>query len=301
MIAEPMTLTATPDDTGRRLDIFLHQHMPQFSRARLQEWIKCGSVLVNGDSAKPSQLLRGDETLHVTPKAPTPLRAFAEDLPIQTLYEDAAVIAVDKPAGMVVHMGSGNHSGTLVNALLHKFEQLSDVNGDERPGIVHRLDRETSGVLLVAKTDVAHRALAEQFESRTIEKYYLALVHGVPRQIQGRVTTPIERDPKRRLRMTTKSGNGRESLTTYTIKQRWEKHALLEVRIHTGRTHQIRVHLASVGHAVVGDIMYGAPQSTLGRFFLHSHRITFLSPATGKPVTIESPLPSELEQYLQGL
>jgi len=294
-------LAARPEDVGRRLDLYLHSHLPQFSRARLQDWIKSGNVLINGAAGKSSLLLRGDEAIQVTPAAPAPLRAFAEDLPVTVLYEDSSVLAVDKPAGMVVHMGAGNHSGTLVNALLHKFEQLSGVNGDERPGIVHRLDRETSGVLLVAKTDAAHRHLSEQFASRSVEKYYVALVHGVPRQVQGRVTTPIERDSVRRTRMTTKSGKGREALTTYTVQQRWDKHALLEVRIHTGRTHQIRVHMASIGYPLVGDLTYGAPASTLDRFFLHSHRVTFTSPATGEPVTVVSPLAPELEQYLKAL
>ena len=294
-------MRALEQDAAKRLDLYLHEQLPQYSRSRLQSWIKSGRVMVDGAAAKASHQVKADELVEVSPSELPSLRAFAEDLPVRILYEDAAVIAVDKPAGMVVHSGAGNHSGTLVNALLHRFQTLSGVGGDERPGIVHRLDRHTSGVLLVARTDAAHQNLAAQFSSRQVEKVYLALVHGRLSREQGRVEKPVERDPVRRIKMTASTGSGRNALTEYRTVRRFEKHTLLEVRILTGRTHQIRVHLSSIGHPVVGDPLYGAPASPLGRYFLHSHRIGFVSPATGKPVQVTSPLPPELEAHLEGL
>jgi 23S rRNA pseudouridine1911/1915/1917 synthase len=186
-----------------------------------------------------------------------------------------------------------------VNRLVHHFEKLSQVGGDLRPGIVHRLDKGTSGVILVARDDASHRALAEQFSGRKVEKVYLALVHGNVRTEEGRLTAPIARDPSRRLRMTTRLETGRPALTQYKVLRRFEKFTYLEVRIGTGRTHQIRVHLSSIGHPVAGDRLYGAPPAE--RVFLHAHRIAFVSPATGEKVTVEAPLPSELVEWLAGL
>ncbi len=293
-------LTVTPEGAGQRLDIFLQRNLPRFSRSRLQDWIKGGRVRIDGAEAKASVALKAGQRIIVEPAELAPLKAFAEDLPVPVLYEDETVIAVDKPSGMAVHIGAGTHSGTLVNALLHRFERLSSVSGPVRPGIVHRIDKDTSGVLLVAKSDEAHRALAGQFSGRSVEKTYLALVFGLVRDEQGRVSTPIERDPIRRTRMTTKSGKGREALTEYRVLRRFERHTLLEVRIHTGRTHQIRVHLSSIGHPVAGDSLYGAPKCDLGRQFLHAHRIVFTSPAAGERVTVISPLAPELEAWLSG-
>ena len=205
-----------------------------------------------------------------------------------------------------VHAGAGVHSGTLVNALLHRFGSLSRAAGELRPGIVHRLDRYTSGVLLVAKNDAAHQRLAEQFASRKVEKTYLALVHGNIKQERERIEKPITRDPKQRVRMTARLASGRAAWSEYRVLRRLPGFTFLKVRIGTGRTHQIRVHLASIGHPVVGDCLYGAPakiagQPTLPRYFLHAHRITFAQPSTGQPVTIESPLAPELEAWLKHL
>jgi len=213
---------------------------------------------------------------------------------------------VDKPAGMVVHAGAGHHQGTLVNALLHHFGTLSSVNGDLRPGIVHRLDRDTSGVLAVARHDRAHQSLAAQFHDRTVEKVYLAVAHGhFPRET-GRITSPITRDPVRRVRMTAKLGSGRSALTDYQVLENFGIASYLQVRIGTGRTHQIRVHLASIGHPIVGDRLYGAPANPpglppLNRFFLHAYRLTFRSPRSGEVITIESPLPPDLQEFLHSL
>ncbi|HEX4809412.1 MAG TPA: RluA family pseudouridine synthase [Bryobacteraceae bacterium] len=297
-----MLIEVQAKDAGKRLDAFLHEQLPQFSRSRLQSWIKSGLVRVNGSELRASYLLRGLEAISVTPGELPPLKAEAEDLPLHILYEDDDVVAIDKPAGMVVHAGAGHTKGTLVNALLHHFGTLSSINGELRPGIVHRLDRDTSGVLVAARTDAAHQALAHQFQTRQVEKIYLALVHGRPRPEQGRITSPISRDSVRRTRMSTRSGTGRSALTDYRVIEDLGGFSLLEVRIGTGRTHQIRVHLASIGHPVFGDRLYGAPEAKeLQRFFLHARRLRFLSPKTGEPITIESPLSPELSNFLDSL
>ena len=286
-------------EAGKRLDHFLQEQLTQYSRSRIQSWIKQDRVMVDGAPAKSSMLLRGGESIEVSPTDLPPLKAAAEDLPIEVLYQDAAVIAVNKPAGLTVHAGAGQHDGTLVNRLVHHFQGLSQLGGDERPGIVHRIDKDTSGVLLVARTDAAHRALAAQFSGRTVEKVYLALVNGHVKDDTGRITKPISRDPVRRIRMTARLATGREAITEYRVRQRWEKFTFLEVRIKTGRTHQIRVHMASLGHPVAGDRLYGAPPAD--RLFLHAWKIGFTSPATGKMVTVEAPLPPELSVWLAGI
>ncbi|MBV9613597.1 MAG: RluA family pseudouridine synthase [Acidobacteriaceae bacterium] len=301
-----MTLTAEPAHAGKRLDSFLHERLPEFSRSRIQSWIKQDRVLVDGAVLRASYLLRGGETISVDPAALPPLKAQAEELPLTVLYEDQDVIVVDKPAGMVVHAGAGHASGTLVNALLHRFGALSELGGELRPGIVHRLDRDTSGVLVVARTDRAHQSLAAQFRNRQVEKTYLALVHGCMKAMQGRITAPIARDPLRRTRMTAKLPSGRAAVTEYRVLEELGALSYLEVRIATGRTHQIRVHLASIRHPVVGDRLYGAPAQipglpALGRFFLHAHRLRFTSPSTGNPIAIESPLPPELLAFLRSV
>lgn len=299
-------LRASPGAAGQRLDHYLAAALPDFSRSRLQAWIRAGRVAVSGSAAKASFVLRGGEEIVVTPASLPPLRAFAEDLPLEVVYEDPAAIVVDKPSGMVVHMGAGNHAGTLVNALLHRFGALSSEGGEERPGIVHRIDRETSGLLVVARTDTAHRALAAQFAARTVDKEYLALVHGVLPLDSGRIDKPIARDPNNRLRMTTRLAQGRAALTEYSVLRRYERCTYISVKILTGRTHQIRVHMSSLGHPLVGDRLYGAPPNVPGipaleRFFLHSHRLAFTSPATAERVSLEAPLPPQLEAVLAAL
>jgi 23S rRNA pseudouridine1911/1915/1917 synthase len=288
-----LSVTATSADTAKRLDAFLHEKFPEYSRSRLQSWIRDGRVLVNGALAKSSYTLRGSESVEADPANLIPLKAQAEDIPLVVLYEDDGVVAIDKPAGMVVHAGAGVDSGTVVNALLHRFVALSTVGGDVRPGIVHRLDRFTSGVLLVAKTDAAHQSLARQFATRTVEKIYLALVEGVL-EGSGRIEKPITRDPKNRARMTARMTTGRHALTDWQAIENFDGYTLLRIRIGTGRTHQIRAHMASLGHPVAGDKLYGAKVSPWNRFFLHAHRLTFHSPATDREVTVESPLPQEL-------
>jgi 23S rRNA pseudouridine1911/1915/1917 synthase len=292
----------TAADTGKRLDLLLHERMPTFSRSRIQEWIRAGLVQVNGGKARAAYPVRAADAIDAQPADPPPLHAVPEDIPLAVLYEDADLVAIDKPAGMVVHAGAGVHSGTLVNALLHRFEALSGVGGALRPGIVHRLDRFTSGVLLVAKNDTAHQRLASQFSSRQVEKVYLAMVHGAVRQEHGRIERPITRDPVHRTRMTARLDEGRSAWTEYRVLQRFPALTLLEVRIGTGRTHQIRVHLSSIGHPVVGDTLYGAParvegRPPLARYFLHAHRIRFHHPISGAEMLLTSPLPPDLEAW----
>jgi len=297
---------AESQDNGKRLDRMVQEHLPEFSRSRIQDWIHQGRVQVNGHARRPSHVLRTGEVVDVTPAEPPPLRASPEAIPLTILYEDADVVAVDKPAGMVVHAGAGLHSGTLVNALLHRFGELSGVGGDLRPGIVHRLDRYTSGVLLVARNDAAHRRLAVQFSSRQVEKVYLALVGGDMKGDHGRIDRPIARDPVRRTRMTARLASGRAAWSEWRVLRRFNGFTFLEVRIGTGRTHQIRVHLSSIGHPVVGDTLYGAPANVagmqpLGRYFLHAHRIRFRQPSTGADIVVESPLPAELQEWMDRL
>jgi len=305
-----MQFSATNEHAGKRLDQALHERFAEFSRSRLQDWIKRERVLVNGVAARSSRVLRLGDRIDVEPDQLPPLRAEPEAIPLRVLYEDQHLVAIDKPAGMVVHAGAGVHSGTLVNALLGRFESLSALGGDLRPGIVHRLDRFTSGVILVAKNDAAHRALAALFAGRRVEKTYLALVHGEVQADRGRIEKPIARDPRHRTRMTARLGRGRAAWTEYHVLRRLTGFTFLEVRIGTGRTHQIRVHLSSIGHPVAGDRLYGAPakDSAKGeglpareRFFLHAHRIRFEHPFTGEPVEIESPLPEDLRVWMEQL
>ncbi len=293
-------------EAGQRLDHFLAAKMAGQSRARIQAWIEEGRVRAGGAMRKASWKVRAGERIEVEPAEPPPLRAFPEDIPLEILYEDEAVAAVNKPAGLVVHAGAGRVAGTLVNALLHRYGRLSEPGDAMRPGIVHRLDKGTSGVILVARTEAAHQSLAQQFASRTVEKVYLALVEGRVAAGQGVIDKPIERDPVRRTRMTARTGRGRRALTEYRVVERFEKFTLLEVRIRTGRTHQIRVHLASIGHPVAGDTLYGAAArpaglEPLGRPWLHAWRIGFVSPASGERVTVEAPLPEELVRWKRSL
>jgi 23S rRNA pseudouridine1911/1915/1917 synthase len=301
-----LRLSAETTDAGKRLDHLLHERLPEFSRSRIQQWIGKGRALVNGLAVRASYTVRAGDSIEVDPAEAPPLRASPEAIPLAVLYEDDDVVAIDKPAGMVVHAGAGVHEGTLVNALLHRFAALSGVGGALRPGIVHRLDRFTSGVLLVAKNDVSHQSLAAQFSGRQIEKIYLALVHGKVAQESGRIERPIARDPVHRTRMTARLAQGRAAWSEYRVLRRFERFTLLEVKIGTGRTHQIRVHLSSIGHPVAGDKVYGAPAvipgaEQLDRYFLHAHSIRFHKPSNGEEMQVTSPLPPELEQWMAAL
>jgi len=320
MSSSPTTaFIASTEDAGLRLDLFLVRQLADVSRARVQELIAQKKVLVEGAAAKASLKLRGGESITVLgPAERPPLRAVAEDTALDVVYEDPALAVVNKPAGMLVHAGAGRaddnrNRGTLVNALLHRFGSLSAVGGGLRPGIVHRLDKDTSGLMVVAKDDAAHRHLAEQFSRRQVKKKYIALVHGWLKQDAGRVESAISRDRVRRIRMTTRRTGGRAALSEYRVQERmacaWGRFSLLEVGIATGRTHQIRVHLSSLGHPVVGDALYGAPRRlsardgktsvpTLPRNFLHASALEFTHPHSGAELSFSRPLPEDLNHFL---
>jgi 23S rRNA pseudouridine1911/1915/1917 synthase len=326
-ISYPLIISVPPDAEGQRLDQFLVAQIPDISRSRVQQMLADEKALVDGKAAKPSFKLRGCEQITVLgDPQPPPLRAIAEEIPLDIVYEDNDLAVVNKPAGMMVHAGAGStdderNRGTLVNALLHRFSQLSEVGGELRPGIVHRLDKETSGLIVVAKNDVAHRKLANQFSKREVRKRYTALVHGWPAKDHATINAPISRDAVKRTRMTTKGSGGRSALSHYDVRERiatpFGRFALVDVRIETGRTHQIRVHMASIGHPVVGDSLYGAPKElkrgtakapmgtpavlTLGRNFLHATAVEFKQPRTGDPLQLEAPLPHELTAFLEQL
>ena len=303
---KPQTLTAASSDAGRRLDLFLAQNIPELSRTRIQELIREGRVRMDGRIAKVSHRVAAGETveIEVLPR-PAP-QALPEDLPLEFLYVDDDFVIVNKPAGMVVHAGAGHSRGTLVNALLHRLGTLSAAGGALRPGIVHRLDRETSGAMVVARNDQAHENLAEQFRSRNVRKIYLALVHGKMPRDSGTITLPISRDPRRRTRMTARAAKGRHARTDWRVIARLDRCTLVEAALHTGRTHQIRAHFAAVGHPVVGDTLYGAPRGLragsrdlplLERNFLHAARIGFSHPSSGVWIEVRAPLPRDLRVY----
>ena len=310
---ETLTFQVALDDAGLRLDSFLATRIEGWSRARLQRLIESEDVLVNSKPAKPSYKLRENDELEVELAAP-PASSFApEPIPIEIVYEDETLVVVNKPAGLVVHPAAGIHSGTLANALAYHFQQLPDSGAGVRPGIVHRLDRDTSGLLVVAKTEAALEHISDQFRDRSVYKSYVALVHGRVSTESGQIDQPLARDRSNRTRMAVVRG-GRSALSLYRVRQRFERFSLLDVELKTGRTHQIRVHLAWLKHPVVGDETYGAGRDNtiqnaqlrarvrnLGRHFLHAEKLAFTHPQTNERVEFESPLPPELSELLKAL
>lgn len=344
----PLRLEVSPADAGVRLDQFLVAQLPDVSRVRVQQLVDEGKITVNGKITKPSLRLKGSEEIAILgPVELPPIKAFPEDIPLEVVFEDKDLAVINKPAGMMVHAGAGasedeRNRGTLVNALLFRFGKLSEGTDELRPGIVHRLDKDTSGLLVVAKNDSTHRKLTELFSQRKVEKRYVALVHGWPKQDSGTVDAPIGRDRANRARMNTRGDEGRDAVSHWKVLERidsrYGKFALVEVRIETGRTHQIRVHMSSTGFPVVGDTLYGAPAvlspltrdrqrfgtavstraeakkaamkkkkggeaSTigLGRNFLHAATLKFRHPRSGQDLEFSSPLPGLLEKLLEQL
>ena len=306
-------LRIDPEHAGLRLDAFLASQLENWSRARLQKLIENEDILVNGKVAKPSYKLREHDEIEVELPPPATSGFAPENIPIDVVYEDETLLVVNKSAGLVVHPAAGTPSGTLANALAYHFQQLPDSGTGLRPGIVHRLDRDTSGLLVVAKTESALENLSDQFRDRTVFKSYVALVHGRVQSNSGRIDQPIARDPSNRTRMAVVRG-GRNALTLYRVRRTYDRFTLLDVELKTGRTHQIRVHLAWLKHPVVGDETYAAgrdntipdPQlririRNLKRQFLHAEKLAFVHPATKEIVRFEAPLPVELSDFLAQL
>ena len=323
----PRQLLVPAEADGERLDRFLVQQLSEVSRSRVQLLLEQGGVLVEGKPAKASRKMRAGERLTILgDPRPAPLRAMAEDIALDIAYEDDDLAVINKPAGMMVHAGSGatedaRNRGTLVNALLHHMRQLSSSGGPLRPGIVHRLDKQTSGLIVVAKNDATHTRLAAMFSRRQVRKLYFALVQGELPQEQGTVNAPISRDTVKRTRMSTRREGGRAAVSHWQVLRRiqgpYGDFTLVSVRIETGRTHQIRVHMASLGHPVVGDTLYGAaaviaplasarrqaaarvlPSLTLDRNFLHAAELEFAHPATGERLILVSNLPADLKSFM---
>ena len=302
--------TVPPDEIGLRIDRFLVGVMPQQSRSQIQRLIKEGHVRVGGKAVRPNTAVRAGDVIDVAVPPPADSTVEPEPLGLDIVHEDADIIVINKPAGMVVHPAAGHARGTLVNALLHHVQDLSGIGGESRPGIVHRLDRGTSGLMVVAKHDRAHLELARQFQDREVEKEYVALVWGVV-QAGRRIDAPIGRDPVDRKKMSARARRARTAVTRVTRARHFRGVSLLHVAIATGRTHQIRVHLSAIGHPIVGDSLYGgirrripAPLHALGRLdrpFLHAARLAFGHPADGRKMEFSSPLPEDLQRVLDDL
>ena len=309
---EPIEATVPEHLAGKRFDQALAEMFPEFSRSRLTEWIKSGDALLNGELSKPKIAVNGGETVTLAAKQQVETDAVAEDIPLTVVYADADVLVVDKPAGLVVHPGAGNPRGTLVNALLHYDASLANL---PRAGIVHRLDKDTSGLMVVARSLRAHASLIEQLSSRAVHRQYVAVVQG-PMVAGNTVDAPIDRHPRDRIRMAVaKEGAGREAITHYRVREKFRAHTLVECRLETGRTHQIRVHMAYVKHPLVGDPLYGGsfklPKAAteelvaalrgFRRQALHAEKLSFVHPVSGETLAFESPLPADMVALIDTL
>ncbi len=299
-----LTATTELSDADKRLDVYLSEFLEGYSRTYAQKLIEEGLVLLDGRPAKRSARLKGDEELTVSLPDPEPLNIEAEDIPLDIVYEDEDILIVNKPKGMVVHPAPGHKSGTLVNAVMfHCGEHLSGINGVLRPGIVHRIDRDTTGLLVICKNDAAHRSVAEQLKVHSSVRRYIALVQGRMKADEDTVDRPIGRDAKNRLRMGIDERDGKHAVTHYRVLERFDRYTLIECRLETGRTHQIRVHMASLGHPLAGDELYGAAKTrfnTEGQC-LHAKVLGFAHPRTGEYCEWDSPLPEYLEKILNNL
>lgn len=300
-------LTVESDEEGLRLDQFLAQMLTARSRSYLQKLIRQGNILVNGSVKKPSyDVKEGDEIIATLP-APVPLDVQAEDIPLNIIYEDINLLVINKPAGLVVHPATGHFNHTLVNALIHHCgKNLSGIGGVLRPGIVHRLDRDTSGCIVVAKDDTTHNDLTRQFQERKVNKEYIAIVSGWVKELRGTLSATIGRHPVHRKRMAVRYDEGKEAITAYEVIERFQKATLLNLKLGTGRTHQIRVHMAHIGHPVLGDEEYGKKKSRLDgveipRHMLHAYKLGFTHPVRNEWMEFTAPMPQDMEDLLNYL
>lgn len=291
------------EQANTRIDVFLTQEHPELSRSHVQNLIEEGHVWVHGKNTKSNYRLRSGDLIALEVPLPAEVDILPQDIPLEVLYEDSQVIVINKPRGMVVHPAAGNYEGTMVNALLEHCEDLSGINGVMRPGIVHRIDKDTSGVIMAAKTDQAHLGLAQQIKDRTVTRRYIALVHGKLQEESGIIDAPIGRHPTDRKKMAVDVRNGKEAITHFKVLERFSAYTLVEARLKTGRTHQIRVHMAYIGHPVVGDPKYGPrnPHFDLDGQFLHARVLGFNHPVTGEYMEFSAPLPQVLEDILTRL
>jgi 23S rRNA pseudouridine1911/1915/1917 synthase len=304
-----MKLLAEPDDRGLRLDVFLAQRLKDLTRSQIQMLNRSGAIRVEGRLDKAGYRIRGGETIEVDLRSIRPVPLTPEQIPLQIYFEDQDLAVIEKPAGLVVHPGSGKKTGTLVHGLLFHFQSLSTGGGMMRPGIVHRLDKNTSGLLIVAKNNLAHARLSKAFQDREIEKTYVALVHGVMSKNAGTVELSVGRHPTKRTKMAAGSRRGRSAYTEYRVLEQFGGFSLLEVRIKTGRTHQIRVHLSALGHPVVGDEVYGERSyktftkkfGDLNRYFLHASNLRLMHPTTGVALEFHSELPPQLQKLVSSI
>lgn len=295
----PIQLKIEQGDSGR-LDKVLAGRLTQFSRSKLQRWISNGLVLVNGQQVADKYKVKIGDQVVVTPEGPHPIDLKPEDIPLDIVYEDDDVLVVNKPQGMVVHPAPGHPDHTLVNALMY-HSPLSTINGEFRPGIVHRIDKDTSGLLMVAKNDRAHQSLAAQLKAKTTKREYIALVHGRIKEEKGTIDAPLGRSRKDRKKQAIVA-NGRHAVTHFKVLERYRNYTLIKCRLETGRTHQIRVHLASIGHPLAGDPLYGPRKTLPGRGqYLHARLLGFVHPTTGKEMVFTSPLPAYFQQMIANL
>ena len=302
--SSPQVFEKTAETSGKRLDAWLAESEPEHSRARWQSLIKDGLVTVNGNVVKPNSKLHTGDRVEWTIPEPVSSEVLPEDIPLDILFEDPHIIVINKPAGLVVHPAAGNEDGTLVNALLHHCTDLAGIGGEKRPGIVHRLDKDTSGVMVVAKTEKAMVELARQFKARETEKEYQAIVRGVPHPATGHIETTIGRHPVLRKKMAVNVKRGRRAVSNYKVIEEFQNASLLRIRIETGRTHQIRVHMTFMKHPILGDRLYARPQPAdvwPERQMLHAAKLSIAHPDTGERLWFNAPLPPDMEALLDRL